>query len=62
MSDEEIKQLNHLEDETRKEILKDYTNNMLIEALAGAGKTTILISRLYLITETNMYTKVLSML
>lgn len=34
------------ENQTRQEILDDYKSNMLIEALAGAGKTTILVERL----------------
>lgn len=46
MTDEEKKTLNELENVTREAILKDYSNNILIEALAGAGKTTILVDRL----------------
>lgn len=46
MTEVEIKELNKAEDITRKEILGDFTNNILIEALAGAGKTTILVDRL----------------
>ena len=46
MTEQELNALNVLEDKTRNEILGDYINNLLIEALAGAGKTTILVDRL----------------
>ncbi|MDD6657517.1 MAG: UvrD-helicase domain-containing protein [Lachnospiraceae bacterium] len=46
MTDDEKKILNTLENQTRENIIKDYLNNILIEALAGAGKTTILVDRL----------------
>ncbi|MGN0438049.1 MAG: UvrD-helicase domain-containing protein [Lachnospiraceae bacterium] len=44
MTDKE--KLDALEEQTRKDILGDYSNNILIEALAGAGKTTMLVERL----------------
>ncbi len=46
MTEAEKKELNKIEDKTRSEILADYKNNILIEAGAGAGKTTILVDRL----------------
>ncbi len=46
MTEAEKIELNKIEDSTRSEILADYKNNILIEAGAGAGKTTILVDRL----------------